>query len=33
VKSGVHIIGPQARELIAEAVAALEREAAVEDLM
>ncbi len=30
---GVHIIGPQATELIAEAVAALEMEATVEDLM
>ena len=30
---GVHIIGPQATELIAEAVAALELEATVEDLM
>jgi dihydrolipoamide dehydrogenase len=30
---GVHIIGPQATELIAEAVAAMELEATVEDLM
>ena len=30
---GVHIIGPQATELIAEAVAAMEMEATVEDLM
>jgi dihydrolipoamide dehydrogenase len=30
---GVHIIGPQATELIAEAVAAIELEATVEDLM
>ena len=30
---GVHIIGPQATELIAEAVAAMEAEATVEDLM
>ncbi len=30
---GVHIIGPQATELIAEAVAALEMEATVDDLM
>ncbi len=30
---GVHIIGPQATELIAEAVAAIEMEATVEDLM
>ncbi|HYN14834.1 MAG TPA: dihydrolipoyl dehydrogenase [Terriglobales bacterium] len=30
---GVHIIGPQATELIAEAVAALEMEATVEELM
>jgi len=30
---GVHIIGPQATELIAEAVAAMELEARVEDLM
>jgi dihydrolipoamide dehydrogenase len=30
---GVHIIGPQATELIAEAVTALELEATVEDLM
>lgn len=30
---GVHIIGPQATELIAESVAALELEATVEDLM
>ena len=29
---GVHIIGPQATELIAEAVAAMEAEATVEDL-
>jgi dihydrolipoamide dehydrogenase len=30
---GVHIIGPQATELVAEAVAAMELEATVEDLM
>ncbi len=30
---GVHIIGPQATELIAEAVAAIELEATVEDMM
>ena len=30
---GVHLIGPQATELIAEAVAAMEMEATVEDLM
>ena len=30
---GVHIIGPQATELIAEAVAAMELEGTVEDLM
>ena len=30
---GVHIVGPQATELIAEAVAAIELEATVEDLM
>lgn len=30
---GVHIIGPQATELVAEAVAALELEATVEDMM
>jgi dihydrolipoamide dehydrogenase len=30
---GVHIIGPQATELISEAVAAMELEASVEDLM
>ncbi len=30
---GVHIVGPQATEMIAEAVAALEMEATVEDLM
>lgn len=30
---GVHIIGPQATELISEAVAAMELEATVEDLM
>jgi len=30
---GVHIIGPQATELIAEAVAAMELEATAEDLM
>jgi dihydrolipoamide dehydrogenase len=30
---GVHIIGPQASELIAEAVTAMELEATVEDLM
>ena len=30
---GVHIIGPQATELIAEAVAAMQMEATVEDLM
>ena len=30
---GVHIIGPQATELIAEAVVAIELEATVEDLM
>ena len=30
---GVHIIGPQATELIAEAVTAMELEATVEDLM
>jgi dihydrolipoamide dehydrogenase len=30
---GVHIIGPQATELIAEAVAALEMEATIDDLM
>ena len=30
---GIHIIGPQATELIAEAVAAMELEATVEDLM
>ena len=30
---GVHIIGPQATELIAEAVVALEMEATIEDLM
>ncbi|HEV8522987.1 MAG TPA: dihydrolipoyl dehydrogenase, partial [Terriglobales bacterium] len=30
---GVHIIGPQATELIAEAVAAMELEATVDDLM
>ena len=30
---GVHIIGPSATELIAEAVAAMEMEATVEDLM
>jgi dihydrolipoamide dehydrogenase len=29
----VHIIGPQATELISEAVAAMELEATVEDLM
>ena len=30
---GVHIIGPQATELIAEAVTAMELEGTVEDLM
>jgi dihydrolipoamide dehydrogenase len=30
---GVHIIGPQATELIAEAVAAMQMEATAEDLM
>ncbi len=30
---GVHIIGPQATELVAEAVAAMQMEATVEDLM
>jgi dihydrolipoamide dehydrogenase len=30
---GVHIIGPQATELIAEAVTAMELEATVEDMM
>ena len=30
---GVHIIGPQATELVAEAVVAMELEATIEDLM